>query len=78
MPLHPADPATVPPAAPRSPGPRPLRVVGSIVRGTLVTGGVAAAAGVQWAARRAAAVARRRLEAWAAGDLSDAGGHAGA
>jgi hypothetical protein len=56
-----ADQFTVTDAAPRSAG-RAAREIRAIVSGTLTAGAVLVAAGVQWSVRRAATVARRRLE----------------
>lgn len=60
--MSPADQFTVLDAGAARSARRAAREIRTIVSGTLTAGGVMTAAGVQWASRRAAAVARRRLE----------------
>lgn len=73
MPLSLADRFAVADAAPRSAG-RAAREIRAIVSGTVTAGAVLVAAGVQWSVRRAAAVARRRLERMGAEPVDDTDG----
>lgn len=61
-PMSPAEQFTVLDAGAARSARRAAREIRTIVSGTLAAGGVVTAAGIQWAARRAAAVARRRME----------------